>query len=53
VAVKAAHAGVDVRLDVFPEMQHVFQAALGMMPESDDAVARIGAYVRERTSGPA
>ena len=48
VAVKAAHAGCDVRLDVFPEMQHVFQAALGMLPEADDAVARIGAYLRPR-----
>lgn len=50
LAVKAAHAGGDVRLDVFPEMQHVFQAALGMMPEADDAVARIGAYLGERLS---
>lgn len=48
VAVRAAHAGVAVRLDVFPEMQHVFQSALGMLPESDDALARIGAYLRER-----
>ena len=50
LAVKAAHAGADVRLDVFPEMQHVFQAALGMIPEADDAVARIGAYLADRLS---
>lgn len=50
VVVKAAHAGGDVRLDVFPEMQHVFQAAVGMLPEADDAVARIGAYLRDRFS---
>lgn len=48
--VKAAHAGGDVRLDVFPEMQHVFQAAVGMIPEADDAIARIGAYIHERLS---
>lgn len=48
LAVNAAHAGVDVRLHVFPEMQHVFQTGLGQLPESDDAVARIGAFVRER-----
>jgi acetyl esterase/lipase len=48
IAVLAAHAGVDVRLDVFPEMQHVFQAALGQVPEADDAIARIGAYLRAR-----
>ena len=45
--VRAAHHGVDVRLDVFPEMQHVFQSALGMLPESDDAIRRIGNYLGE------
>ena len=48
LATRAAHAGVDVRLDVFPEMQHVFQTSLGQMPEADDAVARIGAYLSSR-----
>ena len=48
LAVNAAHAGVAVRLDVFPEMQHVFQTALGMLPESDDAIVRIGAYARQQ-----
>jgi acetyl esterase/lipase len=47
-AAKAKAAGVDVRLDVFPEMQHVFQMGAGNVPEADDAVARIGAYLRER-----
>ena len=40
--------GVDVQLDEFPEMQHVFQMAAGNMPEADEAVARIGAYLRPR-----
>ena len=48
LATRAAAAGVDVRLDVFPEMQHVFQMAVGNVPEADDAVARIGAYLRPR-----
>jgi acetyl esterase/lipase len=48
IAAKAQAVGVDVRLDVFPEMQHVFQMGAGNMPEADDAVARIGAYLRER-----
>jgi acetyl esterase/lipase len=48
LAVRAAHAGCEVRLDVFPEMQHVFQAGLGMLPESDDALARIGEWLRPR-----
>jgi len=48
VATAAAHAGVDVRLDVFPEMQHVHQIAVGQLPEADDAVGRIGAYLQDR-----
>ena len=43
-----AHAGVEVRLDIFPEMQHVFQLMAGQIPEADDAVARIGAYLEDR-----
>jgi acetyl esterase/lipase len=48
VATQAESAGVDVQLDVFPEMQHVFQMAAGNMPEADDAIDRIGAYLRPR-----
>ena len=43
---RARQAGVECRLDVFPEMQHVFQMAAGNMPEADDAIApsrRMGA----------
>ncbi|MBU6241905.1 MAG: alpha/beta hydrolase [Acidobacteria bacterium] len=47
IAAKAAHAGVSVRLDVFPEMQHVFQAAVGMIPEATDAVAHAGWWLSE------
>ena len=48
IASRAAAAGVDVRLDVFPEMQHVFQIAAGNIPEADDAIARIAAHARPR-----
>jgi epsilon-lactone hydrolase len=51
LAVNAAHAGVAVTLDVFPEMQHVFQTGLGQLPESDDALARAGSYIK-RVLGP-
>ena len=44
----AAAAGVEVRLDVFPEMQHVFQMSAGNVPEADDAIARIGAWLRPK-----
>jgi epsilon-lactone hydrolase len=50
LAVRARRAGVDVRLDVFPEMLHAHQIWAGNMPEADDAVARIGDYVRRRLS---
>lgn len=48
LADKARAAGVDVRLDVFAEMQHVFQLSAGNLPEADDAVARIGEWLRPR-----
>ncbi len=44
----AEKAGVEVRLDVFPEMQHVFQLFTGNMPEADEAVAQIGTWLRPR-----
>jgi acetyl esterase/lipase len=48
LADRAGKAGVECRIDVFPEMQHVFQMATGNMPEADDAVARIGEWLRPR-----
>ncbi|MEO5839862.1 MAG: alpha/beta hydrolase [Acidimicrobiales bacterium] len=54
LAANAEAAGVDVRLDVFPEMQHVFQLSAGNMPEADDAIERIAAWLRPKLglSGP-
>jgi acetyl esterase/lipase len=48
LAERAKAAGVDVRLDVFPEMQHVFQMAAGTMPEADEAISRLADWVRPR-----
>jgi len=48
LAANAAAAGVDVRIDVFDEMQHVFQMGAGNMPEADEALARIGEWLRPR-----
>ncbi|MFI0480527.1 alpha/beta hydrolase [Actinomadura sp. 9N215] len=42
----ARKAGVDVRLDVFPDMQHTFQMAAGRAPEADDAIRRMAEWVR-------
>lgn len=46
VAERARAAGCEVKLDVFPEMQHVFQASVGNIPEATDAVQRIGQYLK-------
>jgi epsilon-lactone hydrolase len=51
LAERARQAAVEVRLDVFPEMLHAHQIWAGSMPEADDAVARIGAYARDRFTG--
>jgi acetyl esterase/lipase len=48
VAERARAAGVDVTLDIYPEMQHVFQLAAGNMPEADAAVADAGRWLRAR-----
>jgi monoterpene epsilon-lactone hydrolase len=48
VAEKAKAAGVEVEIDVFPEMWHVFQLHAGTVPEADDAVARIARWLRPR-----
>jgi acetyl esterase/lipase len=48
VAERARAAGVEAKLDIFPEMQHVFQNSAGNVPEADEAIARIGAWLRPR-----
>ena len=45
---RAKHAGVDVRLDVFPEMLHTFQMMAGRAPEADDAIRRLAEWVRPK-----
>jgi acetyl esterase/lipase len=41
-AARARAAGVDVTLDIWDEMPHVFQAFAGLLPEADEAIAQIG-----------
>ena len=45
---KARAAGVDIKVDVFPEMQHVFQFMAGMAPEADDAIQRMATWVKPK-----
>jgi epsilon-lactone hydrolase len=47
-AAKARAAGVDVTLEVWPEMPHVWQAFAGLLPESDQAIQRIGSWLQAR-----
>lgn len=47
---KLREAGVDVELEVFPGMWHVFQLFVGKMPESRAAIAKVGAYISGQLS---
>jgi acetyl esterase/lipase len=47
-AAKAEAAGVDVTLEVWPEMVHVWHASAGYVPESDQAIARIAEFSRPK-----
>ena len=42
----ARRSGVQVTLEVVPEMQHVFQFLAGAAPEADAAIARLAKWVR-------
>ena len=48
VAEKLRQGGVKVDLEVFPDMQHVFQQGAGYIPESDAAMRKIGDFLRPR-----
>ncbi|MNY64036.1 Monoterpene epsilon-lactone hydrolase [compost metagenome] len=49
-AAKAKAAGVDVRLEVWDQMIHVFQQFPEDLPEAREALASIGRFVRSRWS---
>jgi monoterpene epsilon-lactone hydrolase len=48
LADRARQSGVDVTLDIVPEMQHVFQFLAGTAPEADAAIRRLAAWVRPK-----
>ena len=50
LADKARSSGVEVHLDLFPEMLHAHQMWAGNMPEADDAIDRIGEFVQRALS---
>lgn len=47
-AEKAKAAGVDVTVQEYPEMQHVFQFLAGVAPEADKAIAALATWVRPK-----
>jgi len=42
-------SGVDVHLDVFDGMPHVWHVFASYLPEAQEAIDRIGAFAREKT----
>lgn len=52
-AEKLKEAGVDVEIEIFPEMWHVFQLFVGKMPEARAAIDKIGAYLGGTPQEPA
>lgn len=46
--VNARAAGVDVRLDVFPDQLHTFQMGAGYSPESTAAIRQLATWVRPK-----
>lgn len=47
-AEKAKKAGIDVKLEVFDDMVHVFQAFSAWTPEGQEGIDKIGAYIQEK-----
>lgn len=50
LAEKLEAEGIEVELEVWPHMWHVFQMFIRKMPESGAAVARIAAYIQKHFS---
>ena len=53
LAARARSAGVDVTLEPWEDMIHVFQFFSSMLPEAQQAIGRIGQFVRQHTSAKA
>ncbi len=53
LAERAQAAGVDVTLEVWDAMPHVFQFSAADLPEGQQAIDRIGAFVRRQLGPPA
>jgi acetyl esterase/lipase len=47
VAEKAKAVGVDVTVEVYPEMMHIFQLFAPVLPEGQQAIERIGTFLKQ------
>jgi acetyl esterase/lipase len=50
LADKAKEAGVEATLQIWDEMPHVWHLAAPSLPEGQEAIDKIGEFVRERTA---
>ena len=50
VAEKAKAAGVEVTVEVYPEMVHIFQIFAPILPEGQQAIERIGAFLKSMSA---
>ena len=50
---RAAACGVAVETEIWPDMPHVFQVFFALLPEGQQGVERIGAWVRTRVASNA
>ena len=50
LADRAKESGVDVTLQIWEEMPHVWHLAAPNLPEGQEAIDKIGEFVRQRTS---
>jgi acetyl esterase/lipase len=50
VAERAKAVGVKVNLEIWPEMPHVWHLFAPMLPEGQQAIEKIGQFVREQTA---
>jgi monoterpene epsilon-lactone hydrolase len=48
LAEQAKKTGVDIKIDIFPHMQHTWHMAAGRAPESNDAIKRYAAWVKPK-----
>ncbi len=50
IAERARAAGIKVKLEIWPEMVHVWQLFASFLPEGRQAIEGIGAFIREHTA---